>query len=273
MLPVLQQPLWGIAGGASLTIGLRRARRTAPLTLSVEPVRRGARNEGEFLVQSRAMLVGNSDGIGLATTRRLLAAGWDVIGVSRSESPITNTAYHHRVGDVGDSRYSDLMDELGMKGPFDLCVYFVGIGEFLDPLDMSGEARIIDVNLTGMVKTAAAVIPKMIEREQGHFIGVSSLADELHSAEAPSYHASKAGFSNYLGGLALALKPKGVHVTNVRFGFLYKCGDVKPFMMNVEKAVDHLENCIRKKPVCYIAPKIVIPRIKFRKLMMKLGKK
>jgi short-subunit dehydrogenase len=229
-----------------------------------------------FLTQSKAMFVGNSDGIGLATTKRLLAAGWDIVGVSRSESPITNTAYHHWVADVSESRYADLMNELVLIGPLDLCIYFVGIGELLNPLDMSGEARIIDVNLTGMVRTAAAVIPHMVRNGRGHFIGVSSLADELLSSEAPSYHASKAGFSNYLGGLRLALKPKGVYVTNVRFGFVdtkMAKGDGKPFMMNVEKAVDHLERCIRTKPACYTAPKIVIPLIKFRKLMMTLGGK
>ena len=118
------------------------------------------------------------------------------------------------------------------------------------------------------------VIPHMVKRGQGHFIGVSSLADELLSSEAPSYHASKAGFSNYLGGLALALKPKGIFVTNIRFGFVdtkMAKGDVKPFMMSVEKAVDHLESCIRKKPVRHTAPKIAIPLVKFRKFMMRLG--
>ena len=225
-------------------------------------------------MKSWAMLVGNSDGTGLATTRRLLAAGWNVIGVSRSESSISSTAYHHRVADVSDRKYSGLIDELVLERPLDLCIYFAGIGELLDPLDMSGEARIIDVNLTCMVKTAAGVIPQMAKRGQGHFIGVSSLADELRSAEAPSYHASKAGFSNYLGGLALALNSKGVNVTNVRFGFVdtkMAKGDVKPFMMSVEKAVDHLESCISKKPVRYTAPRIAIPLIKFRKLMMRLG--
>ena len=230
----------------------------------------------EYSVKSKAILIGNSDGIGLAATRRLLGAGWYIIGVSRSDSPITRINYHHWVADVSESRYSDLMNELVMKGPFDVCIYFVGIGELLDPLDMRGEARIIDVNLTGMVKTAAAVIPQMVERKEGHFLGVSSLADELLSSEAPSYHASKAGFSNYLGGLALALKPKGVYATNVRFGFVdtkMAKGDVKPFMMSVEKAVDHLEFCISKKPVLYTAPRIAIPLIKLRKLMMKLGAK
>ena len=224
----------------------------------------------------KAIAVGNSDGIGLATTKRLLNAGWDIIGISRSKSPITSTAYHHRVADVSNSKYSELLDELLLKGPFDLCFYFVGIGEFFNPLDMSEEPKVIDVNLTGMVRTAAGVIPQMVKRGRGHFIGVSSLADELLSAEAPSYHASKAGFSNYLGGLALALNPKGVYITNVRFGFVdtkMAKGDIKPFMMSVEKAVDHLESCISKKPVCYTAPRVAIPLIKFRKLMMRLGAK
>jgi short-subunit dehydrogenase len=225
-------------------------------------------------VKQKAMLVGNSDGIGLATTKRLLAAGWDITGISRSESSIKSTAYHHRVTDVSDDRYTPLINKLVLKDSLDLCIYSVGIGELLDPMDMSSEAKIIDVNLTGMVKTAAAVIPQMVKRGKGHFIGVSSLADELLSAEAPSYHASKAGFSNYLGGLALALKPKGVYVTNVRFGFVdtkMAKGDVKPFMISVEKAVDHLEQCISKKPIRYTAPRIAIPLIKFRKLMMRLA--
>jgi len=224
-------------------------------------------------LQQRALLIGNSDGMGLATTKRLLAGGWKIIGVSRSASPIDSPAYHHRVLDVGDSRYPELVGELVRDVPLDLCIYFVGIGEFLDLADMSGEARVIDVNLTGMVRTAAAVIPQMVSRGQGHFIGVSSMADELLSAEAPSYNASKAGFSNYLGSLALALKLKGVHVTNVRFGFVdtkMAKSNVKPFMMSVEKAADHLEICIRKKPASYTAPFIAIPMVKFLKLMRRL---
>ncbi len=222
-----------------------------------------------------ALLVGNSDGIGLATTKRLLARGWNVIGVSRSESPIDDTSYRHRVLDVGNSRYAELLGELVRDVPPDLCIYFAGTGAFLDLADMSSEAGVFDVNLTGMVRTAAAIIPQMVNRGQGHFIGISSVADELLSAEAPSYYASKAGFSSYLASLALALKPRGVHVTNVRFGFVdtkMAKGDVKPFMMSVEKAVDHLETCINRKPVRYTAPLIAIPMVKFRKLMMRLAR-
>ena len=221
----------------------------------------------------KALLIGNSSGIGLALTRRLLAAGWDISGVSKSLSPIAHPAYHHRVADVGHAVYPGHLAELVRRGPLDLCVYCAGIGELLDPLDMSGEARIIDVNLTGMVRTAAAVIPGMVRRGRGHFIGVSSLADELLSGEAPSYSASKAGFSNYLGGLALALKPRGVAVTNVRFGFVdtkMAKGDSKPFMMSVEKAVDHLVSCLRTRPSSYAAPATAIVLVKLLRLMTRL---
>ena len=36
----------------------------------------------------RALLIGNSDGIGLALTEALLAQDWQVTGISRSPSPL-----------------------------------------------------------------------------------------------------------------------------------------------------------------------------------------
>ena len=227
---------------------------------------------GDIFVK-QALMIGNSDGIGQAATKRLLTDEWNIIGISRSKSTIKNPHYHHHIADVVDIKYTELLDELLLEYSFDLCIYFAGIGELLDLQNMRNEPRVIDVNLTGMVRTAAAIIPKMVGAGNGHFIGISSVADDLLSAEAPSYHASKAGFTNYLGGLALALKPIGVFVTNVRFGFVdtkMAKGDIKPFMMSVEKAIDHLQTCIEKRPICYTAPFIVTPLVKFRKLMMRL---
>lgn len=220
------------------------------------------------------LLIGNSDGIGLATTKRLLDKGWKIIGVSRSDSVISNQNYHHHVSDVTDDGYTKMIADLVHGVNLDLCIYFAGIGELLDPYDMNSELKIFDVNLTGMVKTVTVVIPEMVKSGKGHFIGISSLADELLSAEAPSYHASKAGFSNYLEGLGLALKQKEINITNIRFGFVdtkMAKGEKKPFIMNVKKAVKHVEVCIDKKPIRYKAPRIAVPLIKFRKLMMKLG--
>jgi len=229
---------------------------------------------GGNLKQPRVLLIGNSDGIGLAATKRFLTAEWEITGISRSESTISHKAYDHYSADVSSENFLPLINKVVQMQPPELCIYFVGIGALLDPLNMEDEPKIIDVNLTGMVRTASVVIPEMVRQGKGHFIGISSLADELISAEAPSYHASKAGFSNYLIGLAVALKPSGVYVTNLRFGFVdtkMAKGNARPFMMSVEKAVDHLEVCIRKRPVRYTAPKIAVPLVKFRKLMLRLN--
>ena len=220
----------------------------------------------------KALIIGNSDGIGLNITSELLKREWGIVGISRSKSPIENSSYTHFVSEVQQDKYLQQLKSMLHKIKFvDLCIYCAGIGELLDIEKMERDIAVFEVNLIGMVKTASCVIPLMVKRGEGHFIGISSVADEILSAEAPSYHASKAAISNYLEGLALALKPRGVNITNIRFGFIntkMAKGDAKPFMMTVEEATKHLLSCIEKRPIRYTAPKIVIPLVKFRRWML-----
>ncbi len=223
---------------------------------------------------SKAILIGNSDGLGLSLTRELLNRGWKITGISRSDSPIKDPSYKHILAEVQNNEYPLILRSvLENSDLIDLCVFWAGIGEMLDLSHMESEVKIFEINLLGMVKTVSYVIPLMVERGKGHFIGISSVADQMLSPEAPSYHASKAGFSNYLEGLALAVKPKGVHISNVRFGFVdtkMAKGHRKPFMIGVERATQHLLSCIEKKPIRYTAPWIVIPLVKFRSWMLRL---
>ena len=46
-------------------------------------------------------------------------------------------------------------------------------------------------------------------------------------------------------------------------------GDMKPFMIGVERTTQHLLSCIEKKPIRYTAPWIVIPLVKFRRWMLR----
>jgi len=228
-------------------------------------------------MKRKALLIGNSDGIGLATTRELLKRDYEVAGVSRSESPVESVLYRHYRVEVQDPAYIDrLKAVLAGWETVDLCIYCAGTGVLLNPFDMQSEMEIFEVNLMGLVRTACCVIPMMVKRGEGHFIGLSSVADELLSPEAPSYHASKAGFSNYLESLALALRPKGVYVTNVRFGFVdtkMARADKRPFMMSVERAAEHMLKCIEKKPARYTAPWFATPLVRFRDFMVRLGMK
>ncbi len=206
------------------------------------------------------LLIGNSDGIGAAVTRALVAQGDRVIGLSRSPSPLGTQGPHHVVQDIAEPVYeSTLRALLADKGPVDACVFCAAIGSGLTLPDLSHEARVVDVNFTAMVRTLAALVPGWLERRQGHFIGLSSLADDFYNPNAPSYTASKAGMSHYLVSMALKLQDHGVHITNIRFGFVdtkLPKASWKPLMMTPEEAARHVLACLRTKPIQLSVPKL-----------------
>ena len=206
---------------------------------------------------ARALVIGNSDGIGLALTKRLLGRGYRVTGISRSPSSIEHGAYDHVVCNVTSDHYPSSVARALEAGPLDLCVFCVGVGELLDLTDWTHEARVFRTNLLGLVDTTSAVLPAMRARGTGHFVGLSSIADRTIGAEAPSYAASKAAMSSYLAGLALALRPHGVTVSTVRFGFVdtkMAKGPVRPFMMSRDRAVRVIERVLARRPIRRSAP-------------------
>ncbi|TDC67003.1 SDR family NAD(P)-dependent oxidoreductase [Micromonospora sp. KC207] len=198
----------------------------------------------------RAVIVGNSDGIGLALTRRLLADGWTVTGLSRSPAPVGS----HHVVDVTSPEFSTVLAEVG---EVDLCVYAAGVGESLGE-NLAGQTRALEVNLLGAARTFEAVVPRMLAAGRGHLIGLSSLADTMISAQAPGYAASKAGLTSYLLGLDAALRPRGVPATAVRFGFVdtkMAKSPVTPFKISTDRAADVLIRCIRTRPAIVSYPR------------------
>jgi NAD(P)-dependent dehydrogenase (short-subunit alcohol dehydrogenase family) len=207
----------------------------------------------------RAFIVGNTDGIGLALTRRLLHDGWSVVGLSRRASPVEDApGYRHAVADVSAAEYRPVLQALlAREGPFDLCVYCAGIGELLDLNDLAADTGVFRVNLIGAVETAAAILPPMIAAGRGHFVGLSSIGDGVWT-DAPSYSASKAGLSSYLEALALRLRPRGVRVTNLRLGFVdtkMAKSKLRPFMITTERAVEVIFKCLRRRPARLSYPK------------------
>ena len=166
-----------------------------------------------------ALIVGNSDGIGLALTRNLLQRGWRVSGLSRSPSPVEHRDYTHRLVDVRSSDFGRRMEDC-LDESTRLVIYCAGIGETFDASRPSQEIATFEVNLMGLVKAATLAVPHFLASESGVFVGLSSMADIMLSGTSPAYGASKAGMSHYLESLALALRHSGVRIVNVRLGFV-----------------------------------------------------
>ena len=88
----------------------------------------------------RALLIGNSDGIGLCLTQTLLKQDWQVTGISRSPSPLDQeNQYQHIIQDVLSEDFPESLDKAANdSGPFDVCVFCVGIAPrlHLDHMDL-----------------------------------------------------------------------------------------------------------------------------------------
>ncbi len=205
-----------------------------------------------------AIVVGASTGIGLAISHRLVAAGWSVTGFARRPSPLTTAGYRHVIADVADPGYRSLLEAAVEVTP-ELCIYAAGIGHELALPDLTREAGVFVTNLVGAVITAEVIVPRMLAAGAGHLIGLSSQADRVIHADAPSYGASKAGLSSYLESLALACRPHGVAITNLRFGFvdtaMSSASGPRPFLITADRAAAVIVRCMRKRPIRHTSPK------------------
>jgi short-subunit dehydrogenase len=216
-----------------------------------------------MLRQKHIVLIGNSDGIGLALTQRLLDMDAFVTGISRSQSPITHHQYDHIVCDVSREQFKETLVEVVRKMPkVDIMVYLAGVLESLDWNALSAQSNVFKVNLMGAVLATEVALTTFLAQNFGHFIGLSSLADMCLSPRTPSYAASKIGISWYWEGLGLANKNPHIHITNIRFGFVTtKISRLKfkLFSLSRESAVDFILTAIKKPQVRATNPYYLVP--------------
>lgn len=75
--------------------------------------------------------------------------------------------------------------------------------------------RTMDLNYFGAVKLILEVLPKMMLRETGHIINISSIGVLANSPRFAAYVASKAALDAFSRCLAAEVKNRNIHVTNI----------------------------------------------------------
>jgi short-subunit dehydrogenase len=142
-------------------------------------------------------------------------------------------------------------------GGLELVVANAGVGLESSAKRLSWERLkpMIDVNVSGAVATLSAVLPRMIERDRGHVVGVSSLAAWRGLPRNAGYSASKAFLSTFLESLRVDLKGTAVRVTAIHPGFVKSEMTATnkfpmPFLLETEDAVARMGKGIaRGEPV------------------------
>lgn len=194
-------------------------------------------------MNQRAIVIGNSSGIGLALTRLLLGRGWRVSGLSRSPSDLREQAYDHTVTDVREEAFSSELERVLSLEKVQLMIYCAGIGELFDTARLRSDVETFETNLAGLARSIERALPHLMQNPPATFVGLSSMADALRSGAAPAYAASKAGMTQYLESLAVALRGSGVSVVNVRLGFVdtkMAKSARKPWLLQPEVVADRI---------------------------------
>jgi len=168
-----------------------------------------------------ALITGGSRGIGAATVRTFVNAGYRVVFFYlRNES--TAQALAAETGaiaircDVRDSVSvaSAFAEAKRLLGHIDVLVNNAGIAQqklFTDITDEDWRAM-LDTNLSGAFYASRAVLPDMISRRHGRIINVGSIWGQVGASCEVHYSAAKAGLIGLTKGLAKEVGPSGVTV-------------------------------------------------------------
>jgi NAD(P)-dependent dehydrogenase (short-subunit alcohol dehydrogenase family) len=163
-----------------------------------------------------ALVTGASSGIGRATAKALLGAGYRVFGTSRratSDSADGVTMLSCDVTD--DGSVAKLVDEvLAKAGRIDLLVNNAGLG-LLGGAEESSTAQaraLFDVNVFGILRMTNAVLPAMRRQGKGRIINLSSVLGLIPAPYSALYSSTKHAVEGYSESLDHELRSFGIRV-------------------------------------------------------------
>ena len=173
----------------------------------------------EGLAGKVAVVTGASRGIGAAVARRLAQAGVAVGLGSRSGDDLGIDGAVAMPTDVRDPAQVDALvaATVAAHGRLDIVVANAGVGAYgpfleLDPDQLES---MIDTNLKGVLYTARAALPHLVEGGGGDFVSLASVAGVNAFPGEAVYNASKFGQVGFVRSLDIELREHGVRCSNI----------------------------------------------------------
>lgn len=167
--------------------------------------------------QKVAVVTGASSGIGLATARALMAAGYTVYGISRHAKE--GESFHFLPCDVTDvaTVAACVRRVVGEVGRVDLLVNSAGMGisGSVENTPTESAEKVFRVNVFGVVNLCQALLPVMRAQSGGRIVNIGSVAGELPIPFQTFYSATKSAVATYSRALAMEVRPFGIRVSCV----------------------------------------------------------
>ena len=191
------------------------------------------------------LITGTTTGVGAHIAYHYLEKGWNVIGVSRSESNFKGYKnYKHYVLDI--SKAKDVENTIKQIGTIDVLVNNAAVFKMQSFLETSIKEidNMIDINLKGTMYVTKYALDKMTAGSRIFFINSVAGLEELENQS--TYCASKHALTGFAGVLGEELRHRGIKVTSIHPGGIntplwnidnpYPCGDVSRAISPIEIA-------------------------------------
>jgi len=217
-------------------------------------------------------ITGASSGLGRGLALHYANAGARVWAAARRKEELEKLAAETSgitpvVLDVTDS--GKLAAAIQGLGELDLVIANAGVGQPTSARKMDWKAvkTLLEVNATAACVTIAAALPKMIERDRGQVVAISSLAGLLGMPGHAAYCASKAAVHTFMESVRVDLRGTRVRATTIYPGFVKTELTAKnkfpmPFLMELDDAVRVMARGIERgaKTVAYPLPMVAVTR-------------
>jgi NAD(P)-dependent dehydrogenase (short-subunit alcohol dehydrogenase family) len=170
------------------------------------------------------VVTGVSSGIGAATARKLVQAGYRVFGTVRSEGTAVPQGVEPLVLDVRDDALVErgISTVLSRAGRIDALVNNAGssILGAIEETDLEQARTLFDVNFFGAVRVTRRVLPAMRSQRSGRVLFISSVVGFLPAPFMGFYSASKHAIEGYCESLDHEVREFGVRALLVEPGFM-----------------------------------------------------
>lgn len=185
-----------------------------------------------------ALVTGASSGIGEASARKLLAAGFTVYGTSRRGSQAGKHPFPFpllTLDVTDDASVGAAIEELlGLEGRIDVLVNNAGFGvapAAAEESSVDQAKHIFDTNFLGIVRLSRAVIPHMRRQGSGRIINIGSILGIVPLPYVALYAASKHAVEGYSGALDHELRTQGIRVSVIEPAYMktqFEANNIEP---------------------------------------------